>query len=304
MSNGYRNLLLALVSIALLSVAAFAQDTEKQVVVHPDGSYTVIEYPVNKELVVNLLPVAGITGSRASARVVRRDDGTKIYFDINGAPSDWSNVYAYAIDSSGIPTLLGPIGFSSGVGKAEFTTPMRDFMLVLSPAEGMVSYDSSTAYVYRSEIPQGYVVVPRKLRGDTKAAAVESSIISNYEVPLLNVPNFSGKTKEVKIKFTGDLTGLEGKAYIERKKGVSKVRMHFDDMKKVPAGKRFILWASSPDGQFSKLGQVVNSGRREEAEINSETSLADFGLFITVEDADVTIPRSRIYSVFAVEPAP
>src|SRR6185369_9347314 len=110
-----------------------------QVVVHPDGSYTVIEYPVNKELVVNLLPVAGITGSRASARVVRRDDGTKIYFDINGAPSDWSNVYAYAIDSSGIPTLLGPIGFSSGVGKAEFTTPMRDFMLVLSPAEGMVS---------------------------------------------------------------------------------------------------------------------------------------------------------------------
>ena len=80
--------------------------------------------------------------------------------------------------------------------------------------------------------------------------------------------------------------------------------MHFDDMKKVPAGKPFVLWASSPDGQYSKLGQVANSGRREEAEINSETSLTDFGLFITVEDADVPIPRSRIYSTFIVEPAP
>lgn len=291
--------MLVFTSGVLLAAAGVAQDSEKQVIVHPDGSYTVIEYPVNKEVVVNLLPTAGITGSSAAARVVRRDDGTKIYFDVNGAPSTWNTVYAYAIDPSGVPTMLGPIAFSSGVGKAEFITPMRQFMLVLSPAEGLVSYDTATPYVYRSDIPQGYVIVPRKQRGDTKASAVESSEFTNYDVPMLNVPGFSGVTKEVKIKFTGELTGLEGKAYIERKKGASKVKMHFDDMKKVPAGKRFVLWASSPDGQYTKLGQVVNSGRREEAEINSETSLTDFGLFVTVEDADVGRPTSRIYSVFA-----
>lgn len=298
MSKRLKNIGLVLVGVLVFAAAGLAQDTEKKVVVHPDGSYTVIEYPVNKEVVVNLLPTAGITGSTAVARVARTDDGTKIYFDVNGAPSDWGNVYAYAIDPEGSPTLLGPISFSGGVGKAEFTTPMRQFMLVLSPAEGMVSYDTATPYVYRSDVPQGYVVVPRKSHGNTRAAAVESSVVSNYDVPLLNVPSFSGGTKEVKIKFTGDLTGLEGKAYIERKKGVSKVKMHFDDMKKVPAGKRFVLWASAPDRQYTKLGQVVNSGRREEAEINSETSLTDFGLFVTVEDADVGRPTSHIYSVF------
>ena len=82
MSKGFRILSFAFASIALLAAAAIAQDSEKQVVVHPDGSYTVIEYPVNKEVVVNLLPTAGISGSTATARVVRRADGTKVYFDI------------------------------------------------------------------------------------------------------------------------------------------------------------------------------------------------------------------------------
>ena len=115
----------------------------------------------------------------------------------------------------------------------------------------------------------------------------------------MNVPSFSGKTKEVKIKFSGDLTGLEGKAYLDRKGDTTKVKMHFDDMKKVPANKRFVLWASSPDGQYTKLGQVVNTGTRSEAEITSETNLSDFGLFVTVEDADVMTPTSRTYSVFS-----
>ena len=89
-----------------------------------------------------------------------------------------------------------------------------------------------------------------------------------------------------------------------RSKGVTKVRMHFDDMKKVPANKRFTLWTYSPDGQYTKLGHVINSGKRDEAVIKSETTLADFGLFITAEDADVTVPTSRIYSVFTVPSAP
>src|SRR5215813_13275098 len=115
MSKWFRKMMFAVTGIALMAAAGIAQDTEKKVVVHPDGSYTVIEYPVNKEVVVDLLPTAGITGSHASARVVRRDDGTKIYFDVNGAPSDWGNVYAYAVDPAGSPTLLGPISFSGGV---------------------------------------------------------------------------------------------------------------------------------------------------------------------------------------------
>jgi hypothetical protein len=75
-------------------------------------------------------------------------------------------------------------------------------------------------------------------------------------------------------------------------------------MNKVPKDKRFVLWASTPDGQYTKLGQVLNSGKKDEAEIKSETSLPDFGLFMTVEDADVTVPSSTVYSTFTVGTLP
>jgi hypothetical protein len=65
-----------------------------------------------------------------------------------------------------------------------------------------------------------------------------------------------------------------------------------------PKDKRFILWASSADGKYTKLGQVVNTGERQESEIRSETSMTDFGLFVTLEDTDVAQPTGKIYSTF------
>ena len=63
---------------------------------------------------------------------------------------------------------------------------------------------------------------------------------------------------------------------------------------------RFTLWASSAAGKYTKLGQVINTGRRYNAGIMSETALADFGLFLTVEDSDVMVPTGRNYSTFTV----
>jgi len=303
MSKWFRNISFAFASIALLAAAAIAQDSEKQVVVHPDGSYTVIEYPVNKEVVVNLLPTAGISGSTATARVVRRMDGTKVYFDIKGAPSTYGTVYAYAIDESGTPTLLGPMNFSDGVGTGEFMTPMQQFMLVLSPQEGMVSYDPSLQYVYRSEAPKGYAIVPRRVTSEKKAVARASRVDSAYDVPLLDVPKFQGKTTEVRVKFGGELAGLDGKAYLKPEGGKTTIKMRFGDMKKVPHDKRFVLWASGGDGTFTKIGQVVNSGPRDEAEIRGETAMSDFGLLLTMEDNDVDRPTSKVYSSFTLAPA-
>jgi hypothetical protein len=276
--------------------------TAKKVVVNPDGSYTVIEYPMGKEVTVNLLPSGTVTTGKGVARVMRSADGTKVWVDVTGVPADVTSYYAYAVDPTGTATLLGPIAFTGGVGKAEFTTPMNQFMVVLSPVEGITTFDTSTNVVFRSEVPSGYVIVPRRVRGDTKASAVAASVINRYDVPVLNVPSFGEKTRELKIKFDGELNGLEGKATLTRKSGTTKVKMEFDDMNKVPKNKRFVLWASSPDGKYTKLGHVVNSGRKEEAVIKSETALADFGLFVTVEDADVTIPTSTTYSVFTVTP--
>lgn len=294
---------------ALMLVAAasmYGQDTTataKKVVVNPDGSYTVIEYPVGKEVVVNLVPGASIAG-KGTVHVTRSADGTHLVFDMSGVPTTVTSYYAYAVDPAGAATFLGPIAFTNGVGKAEFTTPLDQFMVVLSPTEGLTTVDTSTAVMFRSDVPSGFVVVPRRVSGDTKAAAIATTAISPYDVPVLNVPSFGDKQREVKIKFGGDLAGLEGKAYLTRKGASTKVTMKFDDMNKVPKGKRFVLWASSPDGKYTKLGQVLNSGKKDEAEIKSETALNDFGLFMTVEDADVPVPTSKIYSTFTVTPLP
>ena len=284
---------------AMAAASVFAQDTKKTVVVNPDGSYSVIEYPVGKEVTVNLVSAGTVTGT-GTARVVRAADGTKLYLNMTGVPADITNYYANAVDPSGATTLLGPITFAKGAGTAEFATPLNQFMVVVSPNEGLTTWDTSTPVVFRSDVPQGFAIIPRRSGNDLKATGVAASTVSAYDVPMLNVSTYDDKTRELKVKFAGDLTGLEGKAYISRKKGTSKIKMHFDDMNKVPKGKRFVLWASAPDGTYTRLGQVINSGNRDEAAINSETALTDFGLFMTVEDVEVMVPTSRVYSVFTV----
>ena len=299
--------LFACTTVLALASIAFAQNTTtataKKVVVNPDGSYTVIEYPVDKEVVVNLVPGASIAG-KGVVRVRRSADGTHLVFNMTGLPGDVSNYYVYAVDPAGAATFLGPITFTGGVGTATFDTPLNQFMVVLSPTEGLTTFDPTTAVMFRSDVPAGYTIVPRRVVGDTKAVAVAGTPASAYDVPMLNVHTFGDKTRELKIKFGGDLQGLEGKAYLTYKKGGTKVRMHFDDMNKVPKGQRFVLWAASPDGTYTRLGQVWNSGKKDEAEINTTTPLDDFGLFMTAETGEVTVPTSKIYSTFTVIPTP
>jgi hypothetical protein len=308
-----KNSFLRFVVIAALSFGmtgfVYAQDTttkttttitKKEVVQNPDGSYTVIEYPVGKEVTLDLTPM-NLQGAKGWAKVMRMADGTTVALDLSGLPADAKSYYVYAVDPTGAVTLLGPTVIESGISKTTFTTPMNQFMLVLSPTEGLTTINAETPLVFRSAIPTGYAVVPRAITSDggAKQVATTTPVSSTYEVPMLGVPGFADKTAEIRVAFGGELSGLKGKAYIEPKKsGAKQIKMRFDDMNKVPKEKRFVLWAVSPDGKYTKLGQVVNTGKREESEIRSETSLTDFGLFITVEDTDVNVPTGTIYSPF------
>ncbi len=122
--------------LAAASSLALAQDTTKTtttttttqtaVVQNPDGTYTVVEYPVGKEVTVQLTP-NNLAGANGSARVMRTADGTKIYMDLSGVPAETKSYYAYAVDPSGVPTLLGPVMVENGAAKSEFTTPMSQF---------------------------------------------------------------------------------------------------------------------------------------------------------------------------------
>jgi hypothetical protein len=306
MEKFFRKMVLLTAVLSLAAAVGIGQDKvvkKTEVVQNADGTYTVIEYPVGKEVSVNLLPSATITGAKGTARVIRSADGTKIFVDVSGVPADTKTFHTYAVDPAGMTTYLGPLTFTNGVARAEFATPLNQFMVVMSPNEGLTTIEP-TSMVFWSDVPAGYAVVPRRMTSSTKTVAVGEPTQTIYDVPLLGVPAFNEKTAEVKVNFTGELQGLDGKAYIDSSKGKSKVKMRFGDIKKVPDNKRLVLWAASPDGKFTKLGQVVTSGRRDEAEIRGETALRDFGLLLTVEDTEVDRPLSRTFGTFTVVTKP
>ncbi|HET6854804.1 MAG TPA: hypothetical protein VFH46_21065 [Pyrinomonadaceae bacterium] len=125
--------------------------------------------------------------------------------------------------------------------------------------------------------------------GTTVAGTVAAT---TYTAPMLNIPAYKkGDDTKIKVDFTGALTGSRANVFITpRKDGPTEVKMRFHELKDAPAGQKFVVWAVSPDNQFVKLGQVVNTPGRNEAEIRSEVTFPDFGLVVTMEGTETAMP--------------
>jgi hypothetical protein len=307
MSKHGLSALAAVILTLALAAVALAQ-TETKVVQNPDGTYTIIEYPAKKEVTVTLTPV-NITGATGVATILRDDDGTRIKLNLTNVPADVTSLTVYAVDDRGKVTALGPVAISNGVGTLATTTPLTRFMLVASPETALTAYDPNTRVVFRSAVPEGFAVIPisRSAEGEqvsattapatttvpaTAPAAASGVVATTYTAPLLGIPNFKkGDDTKIKVDFAGALTGARANVFITpRKDGPTEVKLRFHELKEAPAGKKFIAWAVGANGEYVKLGQVVNAAGRNEAEIKSETTLSDFGLLITMEDADGTSP--------------
>jgi hypothetical protein len=277
--------------------ACLAQDTQPaqtttvttqttQAVQNPDGTWTVVQYPADKEVVVDFAPAPTFSTARGRARIMRAAEGTKIALDLSGLPADAAAMNLYAVDPFGKVTALGPVTFTNGVAQQTYTTPLDRFMLVLSPEADMTTYAPTSAYAFRSSVPQGLAVVPlSRPEGEKVAATSTAGATTAYTAPMLNIPSFHrGSDTEVKVKLAGAMTGSRVNFNIEpRKDGPTVVVARFHELKESPAGQVYVLWAVSPDSKYTKLGQVVNTGRRNEAEIKSETTLTDFGLLVTLQ---------------------
>ena len=269
--------------------------TVTKTVQNPDGTFTVIEYPVGKETIVTLDPVA-IKDAGGTATILRDDTGTKIKINMTGIPKDVTALNIFAVDPAGAVTSLGPVVIADGTGSFTSTTPLSKFMLVASP-ETLTTYDPNTKVLFRSAVPAGFAVIPHTTNpvGEKVAASTTEGATpaATYKVPMLNIPGYKkGDDTKMKINFSGALTGARANVFITpRKDGPTEVRMRFHELKDAPAGQVFTLWAVSPDNKFAKLGQVVNVAGRNEAEIKSETDLKDFGLLITTEPADGTLAK-------------
>lgn len=309
-------------TLALAAIALGQTTTVTKTVQNPDGTYTIIEYPVKKEVMLNLTPV-NIAGAKGVATILRDDDGTRIKLNLMGVPADTTAMTLYAVDDTGTLTALGPVAISNGTGTLSATTPLSKFMLIASPEPALTAYEPNTKVFFRSAVPEGFTVIPVARQGDEKVAAVGAPVAATaqttttttpgavvsspsgttvvipmtetkttYSAPLLNIPAYkTGDDTKIKVDFTGALTGARANVFITpRKDGPTEVKMRFHDLKEAPAGQKFIVWAVSPDNKFTKIGEVINTGGRNEAELRSEVALPDFGLIVTMESAVGEIP--------------
>lgn len=309
-------------TLALAAIALAQTTTVTKTVQNPDGTFTIIEYPVKKEVTLNLTPV-NVTGAKGVATILRDDTGTRIKLNLTDVPADVTAMTLYAVDDTGAVTALGPVAVSNGTGTFTATAPLTKFMLFASPEPALTAYDTNTKVFFRSAVPEGFTVIPVARTGDEKVAAVGAPVAATakttttttpgavvqspgnttvvipmtetkttYSAPLLNIPAYkTGDDTKIKVDFTGALTGARANVFITpRKDGPTEVKMRFHELKEAPAGQTFILWAVSPDNKFIRLGQIVNTGGRNEAEIRSEVPLPDFGLIVTMESAVGEMP--------------
>ncbi|HET9711085.1 MAG TPA: hypothetical protein VFP64_04355 [Pyrinomonadaceae bacterium] len=335
MSKHFLSVLGAVMLTLAIAAIALAQTTtttvQKTAVQNPDGTFTIIEYPVKKEVTVNLTPI-NVTGAKGVATILRDDDGTRIKLNLTNVPADLTAMTLYAVDDKGVVTALGPVTISNGTGTLAATTPLSRFMLVASPEAALTAYDPNTKVFFRSAVPEGMSVVPLTSAEGEKVAAVTeptakttttttpgavvntpsgTTIIvpmtetkTTYSAPLLNIPAYkTGDDTKIKVNFSGALSGARANVFITpRKDGPTEVKMRFHDLKEAPANQKFILWAVSADNKFTKLGQIVNAPGRNEAEIKSETMLPDFGLVVTMENADADMPAGPAVGTITIVP--
>ena len=102
--------------------------------------------------------------------------------------------------------------------------------------------------------------------------------------PAVNYRHRAGATR-VDFRGTPLLPDANGEAKIESKQGYIEVEVEFDDLS--PATKfgpeylTYVMWAITPEGRATNLGEVLLNGSR--SKLNVTTELQAFGLVVTAE---------------------
>jgi hypothetical protein len=199
-----------------------------------------------------------------------------------------SVVYFRSAPPAGLTVI--PVTTASGETVAAVAVPTQPTETV-APANPTVTVAPANPTTVTVAPANPTVTVTTPVQPTTVIAAPAEATVavvpSDYAVPMIGIGTFQkGDDTKLKINFTGEMEGARANVFIEPHKNgkITEVRMRFHDLKEAPKGKAFVLWAETADGQFARLGQVVNVKGRNEAEIKSEVNFDDFGLLLTTED--------------------
>lgn len=112
----------------------------------------------------------------------------------------------------------------------------------------------------------------------------------------INYQHRNGSTT-IDFKGTDLLPGARGEAKVESKQGYIEIEVEFDDL--TPANRQgaeyltYVLWAITPEGRTSNLGEVLLNGTK--SKLNVTTELQVFGLVVTAEPYyAVTMPSDLV----------
>ncbi len=138
-------------------------------------------------------------------------------------------------------------------------------------------------------IPVSAQNIPRNPTQQTPGSREDTPIfrvtVVGRTTPAINYRHRSGATK-VDFRGTALLPDARGEAKVESKQGYIEIEVEFDELD--PAASKFgpeyltyVMWAITPEGRATNLGEVLLNGT--ESKLNVTTELQAFGLIITAE---------------------
>jgi len=99
--------------------------------------------------------------------------------------------------------------------------------------------------------------------------------------------NYKHRSGATKIDFSGTplMPAARGEAKVESKQGYIEIEVEFDDLQSAtrfgPEYLTYVLWAITPEGRATNLGEVILNGTKSKLNVSSE--LQAFGLIVTAE---------------------
>src|ERR1700759_3379868 len=116
------------------------------------------------------------------------------------------------------------------------------------------------------------------------------------DIPAINYFNPTGSTR-IGFEGTSLLPGAKGKATVDNGKGNATIDAHFEGLPPAntfgPEYLTYVLWAITPDGRPSSLGEVLPDGKK--AYVRLTTNMQAFGLIVTAEPYfAVTMPSDVV----------
>ena len=116
------------------------------------------------------------------------------------------------------------------------------------------------------------------------------------DIPAINYFNRTGSTR-IGFEGTSLLPGAKGRATVDNGKGNATIDAHFEGLPPAntfgPEYLTYVLWAITPDGRPSSLGEVLPDGKK--AYVRLTTNMQAFGLIVTAEPYfAVTMPSDVV----------